>query len=141
MKKLIIFALIALLLTSCAAETPAATPDPSGALSQQYKLGHDYASLVALLPYLHRPMSRADVEALLGKAYCKTPTTCFYPTDKVMLYCPDAYTLENGICKTANEELKAFELTWELIVYFSANDAGLASPDDTLIGVEFMPMQ
>lgn len=133
---LVVFALLA----SCA-PARTATPDPSAALSQQYKLNHDYASLTALLPYLRRPMLRSEVEALLGKPYCKNAAECLYPTEKVFIYCPAGYGLSQGMCVNDNDQFKAFELKWELTVYYVVQDYAKQDPNDSLSEVAFAPVE
>lgn len=140
MRHTLFFLVTCFFLASCA-PAPTATPDPSIALSQHYKLNHDYASLSALLPYLRRPMLRSEVEALLGKPYCENATQCYYPTEKVFLYCPGGYGLRDGMCMNENDQFKAFELKWELIVYYVVQDYAKQDPNDSLSEVEFSPVE
>jgi hypothetical protein len=130
--------ILAVGLSACA---PAPAPNPTAQLSERYRMNHDYASLTALLPYLHQPMSRAEVEALLGKPYCDTSAQCFYPTEQKFLYCPAGYALQDGLCLAAADQVKAFELTWELVVYYTVQDYATQTPEDSLSGLDFMPVE
>ncbi len=101
-----------------------------GQLSDHYKEYKDYESLVALVPYLNYPLTRSNVEDLLGEpAYCPSATDCYYTTDKsVVVLCRDS---GEAPCKDS-------PLT--LIIGYVLAEKNKVSPQDNLGGFVLAPI-